>query len=862
VTRHTRANPVIGGARAVGILVGLAVVLLACGGAVAQEAKPESDADLQFEFANKLFQIKAYKTAGAEFRRFLRDYREDPRREEARYHLALCHFQMGEPKEYTRALAELATLRKEFPAGKFIQDCLFRSGHIRYLLADAKGAIADLSALQKLEVRSDLIIPMHHFLGRAHHDLGRHEQAVAHLSLVAKAPKESPLRQFALVVLADAQLKRKRVADSASAIETLLRDYPQVPNASEMWLKLGDARLVLKQYKPALEAYAKAPKDGPGRDRAMLGQARAMLGLKQYPQATDAARTLLKSYKETPETKGLQVPAQCWYIIGLAAFNREQYQPAAEAFTSVLARVKQGAMAEDSAHKLCWCYFRLGPKYAKRLVAGSVEFRRLFPRSRWAPRIVFITAEGYLWLEDYENAIAYYKRVDAKDENYADALYRIAYCYHKQKNADAAARAYDAFVAKFGKADQAQVARVNAAGLYQASGKFDLAIERYRSYLAGGAKGPAAEEAAYQIGVCFARQGKFAEMAKAFAHYVKVHPRGRYAGTAWYWLGRHHRTTGDERSKQRDHAGAAAAYAQAEAALDASLKHAGVDRDTTLLALAECRYSLGNKRMDWVAELTAKAGDAPEAEQKALAAQIAGLEKEADAALALSAQGFLDLMTRKPEMIKNEAVFFWAGTFFRTRGDAQTAITVFQAFRKQFPQSKQVPAALFQLVRLYHELKPPDHEGVIKHADALLEAAPDGVYAMQARHAKADALYAKKQWRDAEKLYLEVYNRGAEPLKVAATMRLGHIGFALEEYAAAARYFAQIGLLYKDESVSPEALYFAGKANRMLEEPGELTKFWQLLLQTYGKTTWAKSARDELAEMGYTVNAKNEIQPK
>jgi TolA-binding protein len=840
----------------------LAAALLVCPHADAQQPRKESDADLQFEFAEKLFQIKAYKTAGAEYRRFLKDFPTDKRREDTRYKLAISHFKIGGAKEYKKALGELVTLRKEFPSGKLIQDCLFRSGHVRYLLADAKGAIANLSELQKLKVRSDLIIPMHHFLGRAYYDLGRNDIAVRHLGIVAKAPKTSPLRQFALVVLADAHLKLKRLGDGAAALEALLRDYPKLPSTGEMWLKLADARLLLKEHKKALAAYAKVPAKGASGQRAMLGRARALLGLRQYSQASAAARQLLKAYKETAETKGLRVQEQCEYIIGLAAFSQQQYAPAAQAFVRLLARVRQGAMAEDSAYKLCWSYFRLGPKNAKKLVASCVNFRRLFPRSKWGARIVFITGEGHLWLGDHTNAIANYKQVGPKDANYADALYRIAYCYHRQKNADAAARAYDLFAAKFGKSTQARAAIAGAAALYQAVGKHDLAIDRYKTYLAAKPKGATAEEATYQLGVCYAKRSKFTEMATAFANYVKAYPRGRYAGTVWHWLGRYHRGRGDVLTKKRDTAGAMAAYAQAGKALNASLGHKGIDRDRTLLAIAECRYNLGNKQMDQAAELKTKAQGAKGAEQAKLLARTTALQKGADASLTLAARGFVDLMARKPELHKSEAVYFWTGTFFRTRRDPKSAISVFQAFLTRFAKSKRTAEALFQLVRLHAETKPPDHNGLISYADQLIKLAPTGPRALQAKHAKADALYAKRQLRDAEKLYLEVYQRGAEPLKVASTMRLGHIGFALKEYAAAARYFAQIGLLYNDKDLSPEALYFAGKSNRLLKDYDEVVKFWQPLLQAYGKSKWAVTARKELGAMGYAIDGKNGIQRK
>jgi TolA-binding protein len=680
--------------------------------------------------------------------------------------------------------------------------------------------------------------------------------------VVAKAPEKTHLRPFALVVLADAHLKLGKPEQAAGTIERLLKDYPDLPTKDEMLLKLADARLALKEHGAAREVYAQIGPRSAFRDRAELGRARALFGLKKYAEAEKACRDLLKRFKETAANKALRIPEQCHYIIGLACFHRAQYAPAAKAFSRLLTRVQQGPMAEDAAYRLCWCYYRLGDPQAEKLVAACVAFRRRFPASEWTGRVEFLTAEGCLRLGKFAEAVVHYKKIGPKDPNYADALYRIAYAYHRLKKPDEAARAYDVFARKFGSHQKTAAALAAAAGLYQAAGKYAEAVERYDRYLKAYPKGPDAEEVSYQRGICYARQSAFDKMAAAFQQYTARYPKGRYAGIAFYWLGRHHRIRGDAAAENGKADDAIREYALAEKAFRQSVERKGPRRDEALLAAAECAYNRGRRQADRAAVLSARAKGAEGAEKTRLQKQAADLEAEADASLRRAAQGFLDLVRRSPERIKLESIYFWTAGYFREHDDPKAAIQVLRTLLDRFEKSKRIPAALYELALLHGELKPPDHKGVITWSDRLLERKPKEDLALQTTFSKANALYALKKYREAEPLYAAVSRRGAGLPKVASVVKLGHICYARKEYAAAARYFAEVGLLYHDEQLTPEALYFAGKANVLLKDVEAGIKLWQQLVGRFETSDWAARAKGELPGLGYTVAADGSIRKK
>lgn len=825
----------------------------------AGEAKPATEADHQFEFAEELFKVRAYRTAAAEYRSFLRNYPQDRRREEARYNLALCHFKLGGEAELNKALAELIELRKEFPTGARLQDCLFRTGHIRYLLGDSKGALSDLGELAKLDVRSDLKPLMHHFLGRAYYDLGQNTEAVEHFSAVLQEEKTHPLRQFALILIADAYLKLNKLKQHEEALTTLLNDYKELPTKDEMWFRLGEARLALGEFSLGLDAYRNIDTTGPLGDRAALGSAKALLGLKRYAEVEKECEELLARFRPTAATEEHQIPEHCLYLIGLANFEQGRNEAALDAFNKLLAKFQQGTIAEDAALKVCWCYYRMGESSAKKLIAACVDFRRLFPTSQRGSQAVFLAAEGHLRLGDYKEAVAHYKQVPAGDPNYADALYRIAYCYHKLQSPEDAARAYDAFAGTFQSHSKAAAALAGAGRLYQAAEKYREAVGRYERYLATNPNGPEAEDLRFQRGVCYAKLNEFEQMATAFTEYVKAHPTGKNAGAAFYWIGRHHRAQADTLVEKGKVADAIPEYKLAEQALNSGIGLGGVNREELLLALAECRYSLGHAQAERVAELVARAKGLEDPKKRQLEEQAATLQAESAATLDQAANGFLELMTVKPELLENEDIYFWTGAHFRAAKAVQPAAQAFHAVVERFKDSKKLDAAIFQLAVLYSESVPPDHTAVIRFCDKLIREFPDSRLLLHAKFTKAETLWAQGKEKDALDLYVSVAQKGAGLLKVKSTMRLGHIALADQQLATAARYFAEIGILYDDEEFSSEALYYAGKANLSLKDVAEAMRFWQQLLKRYPAAQWAAAARQELEALHYTVSPDGSI---
>ncbi len=827
------------------------------------------DADMQWEFANRLLQLQSYSTAAPQFRKFLEEYPEDPRREEARYQLAMCYYVMGEdePDNYERALAELVTLRMEFPNGKRLNDSLFRSGHIRYLTSDAEGAIDDLSTLLEQDgVAAELAVRAHHFLGRARYDLGQHRAAIEHLNRVAEAPEETPLRRYALIVLANAHTRKSQFEQAANTIDTLLADHPDLAEDEDLLIKLADARLAVEQYDRALATYQRIDDESPYRFRAALGIARSYLGLDRNAEAMQAARALLDAYEPTPETEGMNILEQCSYIIGVVHFKREEWAEAAAAFETMLDALKQGGMAEDAAYRLCWSYYHLGEERARNLVAASAAFRRMFPASDYIDEVVFLAGEGHRALGDFQQAISYYERIEEHDPNYHDALYRIAYSYHRAGRTERAARAYDAFVEAQKEHRRAQDALYEAAALYQGLERYELAAERYHRFIEKAPRGPEQAEAMYQQGVCYARMGRFDRMDEALTGYVERYPDGEHIGSVHYWLARHHRIQADTHSNDGEIDAAVAAYRRAEQSFQRALEHDPPEDKTIRRSIAELRYRLGETLNRGATEAAEAAEQADDADTRAaLEEKRDRLAREAADTFGKSARDFLDLAREHPELIGSEDIYFWVGSWFRRHEEPESAIEAFLAFREHRPESENLDRALYQLIDLHGSLEPANHEAVIQYADELIEKRPQSELVLRGRFDKAEALFALRRYDEARPLYREVSREGGGVLRIASDLKLGHIHLAKEEYSEAVGQFARVGLLYQHDTFTPEALYFAGRARARAGGPRDIQEavnFWQQLARNYPASQWTARMRDDLEPLGYHVAENGTIEKK
>ena len=131
---------------------------------------------VEFRLGLLAFDSKDYARAAVAFTRALDDTAAGEMRSAARYNLALCHRQLGDPEA---ARAELERHREEFPADGRAADVAYQLGDLNETAGHVPEAIADYERSLAAHPRPALQSEVAYRLGKAHEQLG-HEDAALH----------------------------------------------------------------------------------------------------------------------------------------------------------------------------------------------------------------------------------------------------------------------------------------------------------------------------------------------------------------------------------------------------------------------------------------------------------------------------------------------------------------------------------------------------------------------------------------------------------------------------------------------------------------------------------------------------------
>jgi tetratricopeptide (TPR) repeat protein len=131
--------------------------------------------------------------------------------------------------------------------------------------------------------------------------------ALESTKLLRERYPQHPLAQAAWLRLAEAQIETGRAAEARPALEQFVAASPGEADAPRAWLALARAREATGDRAGALDAYARAPREGPAWTReALFGHARLLMQDKRW----DAARTILERLLKSTEPATVAEAAQ------------------------------------------------------------------------------------------------------------------------------------------------------------------------------------------------------------------------------------------------------------------------------------------------------------------------------------------------------------------------------------------------------------------------------------------------------------------------------------------------------------------------------------------------------------------------
>jgi len=212
----------------------------------------------------------------------------------AAYGLAVVAFQQGAHADWKKpALAQLAAA----PAGR-------AAPRLLYVLAGVAGEEKDWTAALDYAKRLVAQFPADEAADDALERVGAGAAAAGAWPIAYEAYNElaqrfpqSPFAEAGRLTRAEAQVETGRADAARQDLEKLLAGAPTDSKMARGWLVLARARELTGDRAGALDAYARASKDGRGgwSPRALLGNARALIQEQKWSEARALLGDLLKS---------------------------------------------------------------------------------------------------------------------------------------------------------------------------------------------------------------------------------------------------------------------------------------------------------------------------------------------------------------------------------------------------------------------------------------------------------------------------------------------------------------------------------------------------------------------------------------
>jgi len=539
----------------------------------------------------------------------------------------------------------------------------------------------------------------------------------------------------------------------------------------------------------------------------------------------------------------------------------------------------ESAFAEVAAHRLCWSRYRAGSDNSAVLRKDCESFLKQFPQSPLAGDVQFLLAESLQSAQDFAAAIESYRKVPEKNPTFNSAQYMMAACMEKQGKAREAKDAFDKFAASHPDAPEAAAALLRSISLNMTLGDYAGVEKQSGVYLAKHAQDNHAPEVIFQRAEALRMQGKLDEMSVAFADYIARDNTGR-EGAAHYWIARASQSAGEslrtqaasaENPADASHAfrQAGEAYTKAIEAYRNARQQGSKFADRAAVHIAECHHANGLALVDAGQALQKQATHAEAAGKQDEAAahrEAAGsVRQQGEAAFAAAADAYNKIISGSPKKLANHTAFVWTAAYFQSTGQFAKSTAVLGKLLETYPDTEYRDRALYQMAALAVSGGEPDWAKCIGYLEQLLQEYDERLKG----EPSAETPFMNYALLDLGKAYrsIEKYEKALEPLSRAvarmpdgellyaeAALQLAHVKYARKELVDARNIFSRIGLLYEDDTITPEALFWAGRTTLEAGNPMGGAGIWALLVRNYGSSSFAHDARRELQRHGMVLD--------
>lgn len=662
-------------------------------------------------------------------------------------------------------------LLMEFREGEFAGAGAYRLGE--YLFAERKYdlALGMFQTAAKYAASDEVKLTAKFNAARCLDKMGRPAEAIPLYREVASVEKNNSYHDFALLAIADALASEGKKAEAFAELEKLSSGDRKSPIRAEATVKAAALASELDKPKDATRLFKRALE----LDDIGDWKSTARIGLLRVSYDSGDFQEVANTPKESLADLPGDAYPEALLLIANAQRMLGNHQQARAAYDDLMQRFPNSKAAKDAQ------FSRLASLYQLNDPNLQQEVDR-FLMSTTDPKLrnqaSLLKAESLFKKQDYVNAGKIYQSLmgeDLKPEYKKEALFKLGFCYSQAGNSVGAIGAFSEYLKKYPDSPAAPAALLQLA-LAEMKGKdYDDAIKDFDKLITSHRDAPERELALQNKALILGQKKDYKPMAETFQTLLKDYPKSAAAGQANFWIG----WVAFEDKDYKD------AIEGLEAARKLDAKNYG---ERAALRILLCYYNL----QDWKS-----------------------LEAEVD-----SSKG----VTIAPEIYKQ------LGDINFTNGDYAKAEKYYTALAKAGG-----PLAADAQIYLAEALI---KQGKFKAAQASAEAAIQAARE-PARRARAllalgdvnrDAGRTDEAIKNAEEaLLLQPEGR----LNAQGRLLLGETEYSKGDFAAAAKAFMTVAVLYDDKVVTPHALERAASAYRKAGDSMEAQKAESELKQRF-----------------------------
>jgi len=872
------------------------------------EAKSSPEATRIYQDAANAQNGMAFEIAEEGWRKLLKDHPKDPLAAKAQHYLGVCLVQLKKPNQAAEAFQ---TVIKTYPKFELLEETLLNLASCQY--SQAAGGKPELytaagdtfASLIKQFPKGKYVDQALYFQGESLYAQGKKAEAVAAYDQLVKDHPKSDRRADALYALGVAQEELSKFPEAGATYDVFLKEFATIPLATEVKMRKAETVLQAGDLAAAAKMFADAAavKDFASADHAIFRQAYCVAKQDKFAEAGALYAKIPTEFAQSAYVADATIAAgRCFYKadklddaatwLGKAVErNDANSAEAAHWLCRILLKNKKPAEAADLAAKQVATggegpylvnlkmdqadalyeipdkraeslalYAKLATDHPQHEVAPqalynaafaalelksydqavklAADFLKAYPQDKLLPDVKYVSAESLLQLKKYAEAEKAFADLiaGAKDHPDSDAWrVRLGSVAYLQKKYPETIAVLSPIVGSLKGSDAVAESQFLIGSSHFFTEKFADAEKALAASLAASPKWQRADETLVSLGRAQARQGKGDAAKASLARVVAEFPSSQLLDQAHYRLGELALAAGDFKSALVEYDVVATKWPQSPLAPYA------------LFGRAMSRRQTGDAK-GALEDLDAYLKTNPDQAHKSDAQLERGLAQTALNDHAGATKTFTELLAADPKFAAADRVLYELGWSLKSQEKHAEAVGHFARLAAEFADSPLAAEASFHVGEDRYEKK--EFAEAVKAYTVAKAKAPPGELAEKGTYKLGWSHYQLKQFDEALKQFtdqLAAYGQG--PLAADATFMKAECLFRLEKYQEAwPAYQTAAKTKASTPTIAVLTLLHGGQTASQLKQWAEAQK---LLAEIQAKYPESPLLSEALYELGW-----------